>query len=124
MRHSNKVRLVAFASALLIAVGLVAFSDTTNTVTNAIGEVFTVILDSHGARVTAVTEPSALSSQSRTFTELVGVQIAAIGVNNTTNTLYTPRDVGDVLIGKVAGTGAVWMATGLTTSDWIKVSNF
>ena len=42
---------------------------------------------------------------------------------NTTITAYTPSRVGQLLTGKVSTTGAVWVATGLTTNDWIKVSN-
>ena len=42
---------------------------------------------------------------------------------NTTITSYTPSRVGQLLTGKVSETGAVWVAVGLTTNDWIKVSN-
>jgi hypothetical protein len=36
----------------------------------------------------------------------------------TANTLYTPRYIGDWLLGKVDGSNAVWLARGLTTNDW------
>ncbi len=36
----------------------------------------------------------------------------------TTVTLYTPRRVGDTLIGALGGTNAVWVARGATTNDW------
>ena len=42
---------------------------------------------------------------------------------NTTTTAYTPARVGQLLTGKVSTTGAVWVATGLTSNDWTKVSN-
>ena len=42
---------------------------------------------------------------------------------NTTITSYTPSRVGQLLTGKVSETGAVWVAVGLTSNDWIKVSN-
>lgn len=35
---------------------------------------------------------------------------------------YTPRFIGDVLVGRVAAdTGAVWVAVGVTTSDWTQI---
>lgn len=36
----------------------------------------------------------------------------------TANTLYTPRYIGDWLLGKIDGSNAVWIARGLTTNDW------
>lgn len=37
----------------------------------------------------------------------------------TSATAYTPRYVGDLLIGQAgSGTGAMWVATGVTTNDW------
>jgi len=41
----------------------------------------------------------------------------------TTNTWYTPRRVGDILVGSAGfGTNAVWVAKGTTTNDWIQVA--
>ena len=42
---------------------------------------------------------------------------------NTTITAYTPSRVGQLLVGKVLTTNAVWVAASLTTNGWIKVSN-
>ena len=40
----------------------------------------------------------------------------------TTATAYTPKFVGQVLIGQDGvGTNAVWIAKGVTTNDWVKV---
>ena len=40
----------------------------------------------------------------------------------TTATAYTPRRVGDVLVGGAGtGTNAVWIAKGTSTNDWIQV---
>jgi hypothetical protein len=38
-------------------------------------------------------------------------------------TAYTPRRVGDVLIGLFQTTNKIWIARGATTSDWQQVSN-
>ena len=38
----------------------------------------------------------------------------------TTATAYTPRYIGDILIGfKGSGTNAMWIAKGTTTNDWV-----
>lgn len=42
----------------------------------------------------------------------------------TTATAYTPRWVGDVLIGGAGdGTNGVWIAKGTTTNDWVQCAN-
>ena len=41
----------------------------------------------------------------------------------TTTTSYTPRRVGDLLIGSAGlGTNAVWVSRGATTNDWTQVA--
>ena len=42
---------------------------------------------------------------------------------NTTTTAYTPRQIGDWLIGYYhgAGTNGVWIAKGVTTNDWVLI---
>jgi len=36
--------------------------------------------------------------------------------------LYTPRFVGDTLVGGAgAGTNAVWISKGATTNDWVAI---
>jgi hypothetical protein len=43
----------------------------------------------------------------------------------TTVTLYTPFEVGQVLIGGAGtGTNAMWYASGTTTNDWTQVSSY
>jgi hypothetical protein len=42
---------------------------------------------------------------------------------DTTATLYTPRYVGDMLIGVVSTSNALWVSRGLTTNDWILVTD-
>ena len=37
---------------------------------------------------------------------------------NTVTTAYTPDHIGQILIGKVSTTNAVWVARGATTNDW------
>lgn len=40
----------------------------------------------------------------------------------TTTTLYTPRRVGDILVGsESSGTNGVWISKGTTTNDWVMV---
>ena len=50
--------------------------------------------------------------------------VAQADTNETTTaTLYTPRFVGDTLVGGAgAGTNAVWISKGTTTNDWIKTT--
>ncbi len=40
----------------------------------------------------------------------------------TDNTAYTPRYIGDILLGYTGGTSSLWIATALTTGDWSLVS--
>ena len=48
-----------------------------------------------------------------------GTSVARVDANSTTApTSYTPRKIGDVLLGKVASTNCMWIARGLTTNDW------
>lgn len=43
-------------------------------------------------------------------------------VDTTVTTAYTPRFVGDLLLGKTGTSNAVWVARGLTTNDWSLVN--
>lgn len=38
-------------------------------------------------------------------------------------TAYTPRAIGDVLVGQFQSTNRIWIATGVATSSWLKVDN-
>ena len=43
----------------------------------------------------------------------------------TTVTIYTPFEVGQILIGGGGtGTNAMWYASGTTTNDWTQISSF
>ena len=54
---------------------------------------------------------------------------AAVTARNDTNatttaTAYTPRWVGDILVGGAGeGTNGVWIAKGTTTNDWVQCAN-
>lgn len=114
--------------AVLMALGFVGLADmaqasTTNTYTNAIGAVFTVVADAYGARVTSYTTPGVPTSSEADYAELPGIQLDSGGATSTTNTLFTPRGLGDILIGYELSTGAVWIATGATTNDWKAIFN-
>jgi hypothetical protein len=41
--------------------------------------------------------------------------------SSTTSANYTPRNYGDMLIGYENGTSKVWIATGLTTTNWTAI---
>lgn len=42
--------------------------------------------------------------------------------SSTTTTAYTPKFVGDFLVGKTDGSNSLWVAVGLTTADWAVVT--
>lgn len=50
--------------------------------------------------------------------------VAQVDTNaSTTVTLFTPRRVGDILIGGAGtGTNGVWISKGGTTNDWVQVA--
>lgn len=61
------------------------------------------------------------------ITAISNAYVAAITAQADTNastvaTGYTPRRVGDVLVGGAGtGTNAVWISKGSTSNDWVKV---
>ena len=103
MSKSLKIVLAALCGA---ALGVVAARAQTQsaTVTNRLGDVITVTL----------TDSGPASGVVRTILPPVGAQVST----NTTvvATQFTPRELGDLLIGTVSG--KVYMATGRTTNDW------
>jgi hypothetical protein len=107
-------KILGFALAVLVAGGAVAA-----TVTNYLGQVVTV--DANGV-VTAITVPQTGTNQPRTQVGLVGLRVDT----NATTTLssYVPRDIGDLLVGATGSVASkvVWVATGVTTSDWKKIT--
>lgn len=42
-------------------------------------------------------------------------------LTNTVSTAYIPRRAGDILVGKVSTTNAVWVSVGTTTNDWVQI---
>jgi len=105
-------KILGFALAVLVAGGAVAA-----TVTNYVGQIVTV--DANGV-VTAITVPQTGTNQPRTQVALVGLRVDTNAT--TTWTAYVPRDIGDILVGQTGGTGAVYMATGVSSNDWKKLS--
>lgn len=119
MNRFQKKMLIAVCASLLVIAGVVVYAaTTTNVVTNVVGQVITTTTDEYGKVTKTIVDANALSSQSRSRVELSGVLLDSTQSDNTTNTLYTPRDVGDFLVGETHGTGAIWMASGPTTNDW------
>ena len=109
-------KMIASVAAVLLIAG-VAFAGSTNTVTNAVGQVFTVVIDNNGLHISGPgTSPGLPASASRTSVSALGYLLDS--AHSTTNTIYVPRDIGDGLIGNLLGTGKVWVATGPTTNDW------
>ena len=83
---------------------------------------------------TPVTQEAA-SSVTAAITVATGGSVVASGTGfvaataqadtnaTTTITGYTPVFVGQILIGQTGtGTNSVWVAKGITTNDWVKVS--
>lgn len=86
-----------------------------------------IVVTQTNAPVTVRTIPVTLRVSKDTGNRLGSARVdymtPRIDVNATTDpTDYTPRYKGDMLVGQAgAGTGAVWVATGLTTSDWSRI---
>ena len=99
-----------FAGAMVVLLLAVAIPAIAVTVTNQ-GQVITVTL---------MSENVAAASISRTYAPALGCQIDSNAV--TVATAYTPRDLGDVLIGRIAtATNAAWIAMGgVTSNSWIR----
>lgn len=123
---TTMMKRLAIVASVILGLAMLASpaqaAGSTNVVTNALGQVITTVVNEYGLRTTTIVEPNLPTSLSRTQISLVGIQLDLGAVTSTTNTLYTPRDIGDILIGKTLGTGAVWMATGGTTNDWNRIS--
>jgi len=106
---------LVLAIAVLAVVCAGAYMVRAGTVTNDLGQVITTTVGADGVTVT-ITDPNAKASASNRVVSAQGCQLEMS--DNTTQTLFTPRNYGDMLIGKEGGTGKVWVATGLTTNDW------
>ena len=89
-------------------------------ITNELGQVVTTTVGSDGVTVAITMPAGASSSGPRAYASLPGSQLDTNAT--TTVTAYTPRDIGDILIGRTGSTGDVWMATGWTTNNWKKLT--
>lgn len=112
--------MIAGLVALVVA-GFAMVSSAAQSYTNRHGQVFTVGVSDDGTPV-VLRSTSATTALLRTIIELPST-LQYDPTHSTTNTVYTPRSIGDTLIGFELGTGVVWQATGVTTSDWKRLSN-
>jgi hypothetical protein len=105
--------------AILAAMGL-AGSAFALTYTNRIGQVVTV--DANGV-VTSITDPTVPGSTSNTTVSISGsAQVDATTANADVAVLnLTPRQIGDFAIFLAGTNGAIYMAAGVTTNDWIEL---
>ena len=114
MKKIVSVVLTAGLVALFSAISVKA--DTTNVITNAVGQVVTSVSGSSGVKSITITMPNALTAAVSKYGVQPGYQRDAAAT--TVETAYTPRDVSDILIGNEGSTGKVWIATGTTSNDW------
>ena len=89
-------------------------------ITNRIGQVVTV--DANGV-VTSITDPTVPGSDTNT---IVGISSSAQVDAGTANAdvgvkLLTPRQLGDFAIFLAGTNGAIYMAAGVTTNDWVEL---
>lgn len=118
-------KLFVVLAALAVANFAHASASTTNTITNAVGQVSMVVTGDNGTGISSTTDSRHPAALPFTQTSQPGVQIDT-NVVGTATTLahYTPRDYGDILIGQMTGsTQTVWIAHGTATSDWVRVGN-
>jgi len=109
-------KLIASILVVAAVVGVV-YADTA-TVTNELGQVFTVTTSATGVTVSSGTLPAQPASASASYLTLPGIQLDAQSNTTTTTNSFTPRQVGDILIGQEGSTGKVWIAVGVTKADW------
>jgi hypothetical protein len=103
--------------AVLVGLGVLAvYTVHAATVTNELGQVITTSTAAGGGITVTITDPRAPASVTNRTVDAQGCQLSM--ATDTTATDFTPRNYGDMLIGKEGGTGKVWVATGLTTADW------
>ena len=88
------------------------------TYTNQMGQIVTVTVGDNGVETSTYTLPNALTPATRTFGNLPGFQLYTnvnVMLPATTNS-FTPRDIGDLLIGTYSG--KVQIAYGTTAGYW------
>lgn len=110
-------KIIAIVAAIVLAGSAFAA-----TITNRIGQVVTV--DANGV-VTSITDPTVPGSDTNT---IVGISSSAQVDAGTANAdvgvkLLTPRQLGDFAIFLAGTNGAIYMAAGVTTNDWIELGN-
>ena len=101
----------------LLAVGLIG-SAVAATVTNELGQIIVTTAGVNG--LTTVITPKALSvsAEKQVIIAPIGSQLSE--VNPVVSTAYTPRGLGDQIIGTVAG--SVYVATGVGSGNWQRVA--
>ena len=114
-----KKMMIALVALVLVA-GAVARADTTNTYTNTYGDVITAVTTDMGVKTTTIVHSGAQSATLRPRVAALGWQISTNMNDTETATQYTPRDIGDGLI--FTSTNAVYVSTGVTTNDWVKLA--
>lgn len=111
------------ALAVLAVASAPVFADSTNTVTNSLGQVITTITSASGVTTTITNPGTQPAAGSDTVGGPVMITLAPKG-SATTTANYTPGKIGDILIGELTGsTNAAWIATGVTASSWKKITN-
>ncbi len=111
-------RLLALEGSIASNGNVLALQAATNAINMRVGTAETTLATTTGA--VAVVQGT-LATATGNVATLQGDIIAQADTNATTTaTAYTPRFVGDVLIGGAGvGTNAVWIAKGVTTNDWV-----
>ena len=111
------MKKVLIAVIALLALGSSVFAGSTNTYTNVYNQVVTVVVGDDGTLTTSIVPAVSPDLAYRTEIPLVGIQVST--GTTVTATAFTPRDIGDILIGTVSN--KVYMSTGATTNDWVEL---
>ena len=107
-------KLIIIFAAILLGTAL-KVEAASHTITNQLGQVITYEVDSGGVRVTSVTT-SGGSQDTISYSPYAQLYTGTAAIDPTK---YTPRHIGDMLIGTVSNN--VYIAEGLSTSSWIQV---
>jgi hypothetical protein len=106
---------------VLAVVGLVGsavYAATTNSFTNALGQVFVVIVDETGARVVSSTPGGTRGTATNTYVGLPGL-VRVTAVADPIPSASKTGLIGEFYLDRASN--AVWFSTGST--NWIKLSN-
>ncbi len=125
---SLNARLVAAELAISVSTNDVALHAATNALNTLLNTTTGNVGVIQGTLATATGNVAVIQGTLATATgnvaTLQGQIVAQADTNATTTaTLYTPRFVGDTLVGGAGvGTNAVWVAKGATTNDWVAIA--